>query len=165
MFWWFVEISRGGGSAQSPACQCVAVQLWAYNGALQGQIQPLMMRAAGLVAPALVGAAAELGGWFVGLAVLPVCGAVQRRRQRWATTTAHRALPVCEWPAMGIPLGTTRSNAASDVCSRCGWLCAGGCGRAGQVVCEEGCGFAGFWRVPEEESALANHSAQSPASV
>jgi len=28
-----------------------------------------------------------------------------------------------------------------------------------------GCGFAGLWRFLEEEAALGNHSAQSPASV
>jgi len=28
-----------------------------------------------------------------------------------------------------------------------------------------GCGFADMWRFPEEEAALGNHSAQSPASV
>ena len=27
------------------------------------------------------------------------------------------------------------------------------------------CGFAGVWRFPEEETALGNHNAQSPASV
>ena len=64
------------------------------------EIQPLMC-ATGVVAPAL-GAAAELGGWFVWLAVFSVCGDFQRRRQHSATT-AHRALPVCEWPALGIP--------------------------------------------------------------
>ena len=51
-----------------------------------------MMCAAGVVAPAL-GVAAELGRWFVGLAVLSVSGDFQRRRQHSATT-AHRALPV-----------------------------------------------------------------------
>ena len=83
--------------------------------ALKGQVQPLQC-AAGVVEPAL-GAAAELGRWFVGVVVLPVCGEFQRRRQHSATT-AHRALPVCEWPALGIPWGTARSNAASAVCSR-----------------------------------------------
>ena len=65
------------------------------------------MCATGVVEPAL-GAVAELGGWFVGLAVLPVlpvCGDFQRRRQHSATT-AHRALPVCELPALEIPRGT-----------------------------------------------------------
>ena len=47
-------------------------------------------------------AAAVLGGWFVVVAVLPVCAGVQRRRQHSATT-AHRALPMREWPALGMP--------------------------------------------------------------
>ena len=36
--------------------------------------------------------------------------------------------------------------------------------KAGQLVCG-GCGFAGLWSCPEEEAALGNHSAQSPANV
>ena len=79
-------------------------------------------------------------------------------------TTMHRALPVCEWPALGIRWGTAMQNAASAVCSRSVGASAGSCSRAGQVVCG-GCGFAGVWRFPEEETALGNHSAQSPASV
>ena len=81
------------------------------------------------------GAATGPGRWFVGDdVVLPVCGDSQRRRQHSATK-AHRAVPVREWPTLGMPWGTARSNAASAVCSRCGGACAGGCGRAGQVVC------------------------------
>ena len=82
-----------------------------------------------------MGAAARLGRWFVGVAVLlMVCGDAQRRRHHSVTAT-HRALPVCEWPALGMPWCTARSNAASAVRSRCGGACAGGCRRAGQVVC------------------------------
>ena len=55
-----------------------------------------------MVEPAL-GAASGLCRWFVG--VLPVCGGVQRRRQHSATK-AYRALPMCEWPALGILWGT-----------------------------------------------------------
>ena len=161
----FVQISRGRGNTRQPQrtepCQCVSGQLWACYGALQGQMQPLQ-RAAEVVGPAL-GAAARLGVWFVGPAVLLVCEEFQRRWQQSATT-AHRALPVCEWPSLGITLATVRSNAASAVCNRCGGACTGACSRAGQVVCR-GCGFAGLWRFPEEEAALGNHSAQSPASV
>ena len=70
---------------------------------------------------------------------------------------AHTALPVREWPALGMPWATARSNTASAVCSRFGGAaCAGGCGRAGQVVCG-GCGFAGLWRFPEEEVALTTN--------
>ena len=58
-----------------------------------------------------------------------------------STTTAHRALPVREWPALGMTWPTARSNAASAVCSRFGGAFTGCCGRAGQVVCG-GCGFA-----------------------
>ena len=66
--------------------------------------------------------------WFVGVVVLPVCGAVQKRRQQSATT-AHRALLVCEWAALGMPWGTERSNAASAVLSSCDAVCNGCCSR------------------------------------
>ena len=99
----------------------------------------------------------------MGLQFLAVCGEFQRRRQHSATT-AHRALPVCESPALGMPWGTARSNAAFAVCSRAGGACTGACGRAVQVVCG-GCGFAGLWRFLEEEAALDNHGAQTPAIV
>ena len=80
-----------------------------------------------------MGAAAGLGRWIVGdAAVLLVCGDFQRRRQ-YSATTAHRALPVCEWPALGMPRVNARSNAASAVSSRCGGACTGGCGRG--AVC------------------------------
>ena len=61
-----------------------------------------------------MGAEAGLGWCFVGVAILPVCGDFQRRRQHSATT-AHRALPVCEWPALGIPWGTAKKNSLSSV--------------------------------------------------
>ena len=92
---------------------------------------------------------------------MPVSGDFQRRRQQSATT-AHRALPVRDWPALGMPWGTARSNAASAVCGRCGGACS--CGRTERVVCG-GCGFSGVWRCPEEEAALGNCSAHSPASM
>ena len=98
-------------------------------------------------------AAAGLGRWLLGVAVLPVCGAVLRRRQHYATT-AHRALPVCGRPALGMPWGTARSNAASSVQARCGGICTGGCGRAGLLLCCEGCGFASLWRFPEHKRLL-----------
>jgi hypothetical protein len=59
--------------------------------------------AAGVLGPELVVAAAGLGRWFVEVAVLPVCGDFQRRRQHSATT-AHRAVPVCEWPALSTAI-------------------------------------------------------------
>ena len=80
-----------------------------------------------------LGVAAGLGWWFVGVAVLLVCGDFQWRRQHSATT-AHRALPVCELSVLDIPWGTARSNAALAVCSRHGRAYTGGFGRAGQVV-------------------------------
>ncbi len=94
---------------------------------------------------------------------MPVCGDFQKRRQHTATT-AHRALPVCECPALGMPWGTERSDAASAVCSRSGRACTGGGFRAGRMVCGA-CGFVGLWRFPEEEAALGYLSAQSPATV
>ena len=49
----FVELSRGGGSTQQPQhtepCQCVSVQPWACHWALQGQMQPVLLCAVGLV--------------------------------------------------------------------------------------------------------------------
>ena len=69
--------------------------------------------------PAL-GAVAALGGWLVGVAVLPVCGDFERRRQQ-SVITAHRALPVCEWQALGMPWGTAWSNAASAVYNEQEW--------------------------------------------
>ena len=70
-----------------------------------------LLYAAGVEGPAL-GAAGGSGRWFmVGGAVLLVRGDFQSRRQHSATT-AHRALPVCEWPALGMLSGTARSNAA-----------------------------------------------------
>ena len=111
-----VQLFRGANSTRQPqrtgSCQCVSGQPWVYHGALQGQMQPLQC-AAGVVGPAW-GAAARLGRWFVGLAALPFCGDFQRRRQRSATT-AHRALPVCEWPVPVMPLDSARSNADSAV--------------------------------------------------
>ena len=98
-----------------------------------------------------LGAVARLGRWFVGVAVFPICGGFQRRRQHSATT-ALRVLPVCEWPAPDTPIGTLRSNAASAVSNGCGLACARCCGRPGPGDCG-GCGFASSWRFPEEEAA------------
>ena len=50
--------------------------------------------------PAL-GAAPGLGRWFMGSAVLLNAGVFQMWRRRSATT-AHRALPVSDWPALGM---------------------------------------------------------------
>ena len=83
-FCWFLELSRGGASTRQPQRteprQCLDGQPWTcHDGALQGQMQPLLC-SADVVGPAL-GAAAGLGKWFVGVvAVLPVCGDYQRRR-------------------------------------------------------------------------------------
>ena len=100
----FEDISRGGCSTRQPECSwpclCVSGQPWACHGPVQSQMQPLQCTT-GVVQPAL-GAAARLGRWFVGFAVMPVCGDFQRRRQH-SETTAHRAPPVCDWPALGIP--------------------------------------------------------------
>ena len=66
-----------------------------------------------------LGAAAELGRWLMDVVVLPVVyGYFQRRRQHSATT-AHKASAVCEWPGLGMPCRTLRSNTTSTVCSRC----------------------------------------------
>ena len=90
---------------------------------------------------ACTGAALGLGRWFVGVAVLPVYGDFQSRQH--SATTTYRALILCEWPALSMPLGPTRLKAASAVCRSCGGLCTGSCGRAGQVLCGGRC-FAGL---------------------
>ena len=122
----FMEISTGGGSTRQPQrtgpCQYVSGQHWSYHGALQGQMQPLQS-AALMVGPTLGAAAGLSRRWFVGIAkVVPVEGDFQRSRQHSATT-AHRALPVCEWPALHMPQSTARSGAVSAVRSSCGWAC------------------------------------------
>ena len=113
----------------------------------------------------MLGAAAGLGGWFVGMRLFPICVSFQRSRQHSATA-AHRALPVGEWPALGMPWGTARSNAASGVCA------AGVVEPAVGSAAGPGRWFMGVAVFPlcgrfpeEEEAALGNHSAQSPASV
>ena len=108
---------RGGGSTRQPQrrtepCQCVSGKPRTGHGALQGQMQPLLC-AAGVVGPALGAAAGVLCRWFVGDAVLPVCGDFQRRRQHSAIT-AHRALPVCDWPSLGMPWTTERKVKGSQ---------------------------------------------------
>ena len=55
----------------------------------------------------VLGAVAGLGSWFVGFAVLSICGDFKRRMQHSATI-AHRALEVHEWPALGMLWGTAR---------------------------------------------------------
>ena len=62
-----------------------------------------------------------MGRWFVGGAVLLNAGVFQMLRRRSATT-AHRALPLSEWPVLGMPWATARSHVASAVCS---WRCGG----------------------------------------
>jgi len=159
----WAAIGRTGPSRQpsrTEPCQCASGQPWAYPGALQGQMQFLQCTK-GVVCTS-PGALAGLGRWFVGGAVLPVCGDFKRRRQHSATFT-HRALPVCEWPAVGMPWGTARSNAVPAVHQRCGLHFTWGFGRAGQVVWR-GCGFACLWRFAEKAAALGNQSAQSPVS-
>ena len=109
-----------GGAAWQPQhtepCQCVSGQPWARNGPLQGQMQPLKC-AAGAVEPAL-GAAARLGRCFVGGAVLLNAGVFKLWRRRSSETTAHRAMPMCEWPALRMPWAFLGPSAASEVCSR-----------------------------------------------
>ena len=71
-------------------------------------------------------AAGLLGRWFVGVAVLLNAGVFQLLwRCRSSATRAHRALPLYDWAALGMPWATARSNTASAVCSRCAGLLAG----------------------------------------
>ena len=101
--------------------------------------------------------------WFMGGAVLMNVGVFQIWR-RCSTPSAHRPLPLTEWPALGMPWPTASSNAASAVCSRCGGACTGHFDRTSWVVCGR-CGFAERWSFQDVEAQLGNHSAQSPASV
>ena len=108
------EFQRGRQHSATTAHRALPVCEWPALGMpLQGQMQPLQC-AAVVKRPAL-GAAAGLCRWFIGGAVLPVCGNFQRRSHYYSATTAHRALPVCGWPALGIPWGTARTNAGSAV--------------------------------------------------
>ena len=108
-----LEFSRSGGTALQPQrtepCQRVSGQPWASHWALQAQVHPLQC-AEGVTESAL-GAAAGLGRWFGRVAVLPLSGVFQLMRKRKLATTAHRALPVCEVPALDMPWATARSNA------------------------------------------------------
>ena len=66
-------------------------------------------------------------GWadgLVGGAVLLNAEVFQIGRHRSATTATGDLL-VCEWPALGMPLATARSDAASAACSRCGGVRSG----------------------------------------
>ena len=162
----FCWISRGGGSNRQPQraepCQCVSGQPRACHGALQEQcsLYSVQQEWWGL----------HWGlqqGWTGGSWGLRFCPFVEISRGGGSSaTTALRGLPVvCEWPALGMPRGTARSNAISAVCSMCGCGCTGGCGWLGRWFVG-GCGFAShLWRFPEEEAALSNHSAQSPTSL
>ena len=126
-------------------------------------MQPLQY-AAGDLKPAL-GAAAGLGRWLVGDAILLNAVLFQMWR-RCSTTTAHRTMLVCQWPALGMPWATASSNEDSAVCSKCDgagttWCCS----LAGQLVCCGGCNCAECLSFPDMEALLGNHSAQNPASV
>ena len=110
-----------------------------------------------------MGVAAGLGRLFVGVVVFLKAGVFQLSR-RCSATTVHRAVSVCEWPALGMPWGTARSNVAYTVRSRYCRACTGCCGRAGQLV-SGAYGFAECWSFTDVGSPLGNYSAQSPASV
>ena len=153
---------RCGGAARQPQrtgpSQYVSGQPWACHGLLQDQMKPLQCEA-GVVESAL-GAAAGLDRWFEGAVVLLKRKILQVWR-RCLPTTAHRALPVCKWPAQGMPWATARSK-----CSLCSMLepvlgAAAGLGR-----CFEGTAvFAVCWSFAAVEALLANQNLQSPASV
>ena len=129
----FVELSSGGGSTWQPQptepCQCVSASSWHTTGHYKAKYSPCSVEQ--------VWWGLHWGlwqGWAGGLwAVLLVCGDFHRTRQHSATT-AHRVLPVREWPVWSMPWAAAKSNTASaTVCNRCGGACTGCCGRAGQV--------------------------------
>ena len=77
-------------------------QLRACYGPLQGQMQ-LLQCAAGVVETAL-GAAARLGRWIAtGEGAVMLIAKVFQMWRRCSATTAHRALGVCERPALDMP--------------------------------------------------------------
>ena len=96
---------------RTESCQCESGQPWAYHGPVQGQIQLLKKCAAAVVELEL----SAVAGWFAGGAFLLNAGDFQVWRRCSATTTAHRALPVCEWPAWGLSWGTARKQHAACV--------------------------------------------------
>ena len=95
------EMPLDNHSAQSPANVRVANPGHAMGHCMQGQMQALQC-AAGVVEAAL-GAEAGLGRWFRRVTVLAFLGVFQLRRRRSPATTAHRALSVYTWPALGMP--------------------------------------------------------------
>ena len=84
------EAALGNHSVQSPASVWVASPGHAMG---HWKVKCSLCSVQQVWWPALGAAAGVLCRWFVGGAVLPVCGDFQRRRQHSATT-AHRALPV-----------------------------------------------------------------------
>ena len=127
-------------------------------------MKPLQWCAVGVVEPA-PSAAAGLGRWLLGMCDCFATFWSFQLRKFHTATTVHRALPLCPWPALGMPWATARSNAASAACGRWCGACTGGGGRGAVQVVRWGCGFAGLWRFLKEEAAFGNHSAQSPTSV
>ena len=162
----FLGFGSGSGTTRQPQrtepFHCTYGQPWACHGTLQGQMLPLQS-AAGVTGYCLAG----LGGWVRPGLVVWGLAHFWSLASVWhhSATTAHRALPVCVYPALGIPWDNATSNAACAACNRCGGACTGACGRGAVQVVGWRCGFAGLWSCPEEEEALINHSAQSPASV
>ena len=110
-----LEFSRCGGTARQPQrsepCQCVSGQPRTCHRPLKGETQSLQC-AAVVQGPAL-GAAAGLGRRLVvgGADSLTTAGVFYMWRCR-STATTHRALPVCEWPALGMPWASAGSNTA-----------------------------------------------------
>ena len=120
---------------------------------------------AGVVELALGNAAGPGSRWYVAVAVYQYQGDFQWW-SHYSASTVNRALPVCEWPALGMLWATARSNAASAVLSRHGGACIGCCGRTGQeVVCCWVAVLLDSGSFPAVEPLLGIHSAQSPASV
>ena len=138
-------VSRRGNAVEqlqrTKPYQCVSSQYWACNEPSIGKMYPLQC-ASGVVEPG-PGVAVGRGRWFWGRVVLLKNAGVIQLWRRCSATTAHRALLVCEWPALAISWAIASLDAASAVYSRCGGACTDCWDRAGQVVCG---GCCGFWR-------------------
>ena len=65
-------------------------------------MQPPLQYAAGVVEPVL-GAAAGLGRWVGGGAVLLLSEVFKVRRRHHSVTTVQRAQTVCVWQVTGMP--------------------------------------------------------------
>ena len=163
----FGESSRRGGSTPLPQrtepCHCVDSQPWAFHGALQGQMQPLLC-AAGVVEPAL-GAAAGLsrravrGCSFAGL---------KRLFNLIPTLSFNERLCALPQPPVQAPPPLLHTaEAAFDLAVPCGMPRAGH-SHTGRALCAvvNGCCLL-LWKSPQtgKTAPPTNHLHSTPAAA